>query len=88
MPQFQAHQDKSLENRLAREVQNSFTDRYPRSVEHCLRLVTERLQLALDKRDGVNPADADTWRMSPADIQALAQSLEILDLINRRNNDK
>ena len=88
MPQFQAHQDKSLENRLAREVQNSFADRYPRSVEHCLRLVTERLQLALDKRDGVLPGDATTWRMSPQDILALTQSLASLDQINRRNNDK
>jgi hypothetical protein len=88
MPQFQAHQDKSLENRLSREVQTGFADRYPRSVEHCLRLVTERLQLALDKRDGVNAADATTWRMSPADIQALTQSLALLDQINRQNNAK
>jgi hypothetical protein len=85
MPQFQAHQDKSLESRLARE---RFQTRYVSSVEHCLRLVTERLQLSLDKRDGQDPADISTWRMSPADIASLSQSLELLDQINRRNNDK
>jgi len=85
MPQFQAHQDKSLEVRLARE---RFQTRYVSSVEHCLRLVTERLQLSLDKRDGSDPADITTWRMSPADIASLSQSLDLLDQINRRNNDK
>ena len=84
-PQLQAHTDRSLEVRLARE---RFQVRYVSSVEHCLRLLTERLQLALDKRDGVDPADITTWRMTPADIAALTQSLAVMDSINRRNNDK
>jgi hypothetical protein len=85
MPQFQAHQDYSLEARVARD---RFQSRYKTSVEHCLRLLIERLQLNLDKRDGVDLTDANTWLMSPADIQHLAESLALLDQINRLNNAK
>jgi hypothetical protein len=82
-PQLQAHTDRSLEVRLARE---RFQFRYVSSVEHCLRLMSERLQLNLDKRDGVDPADITTWRLNPQDILALTKSLELLDQINRRNH--
>ena len=85
-PALQAHTDRSLESRVAREVHSSFTDRYPRSVEHCLRLVTERLQLSLDKRNIVDLMDVNSWILSPQDILALSRSLELLDQINRRNN--
>jgi len=85
MPHFQAHTDRSLENRVTRE---RFQARYQGSVEHSLRLLTERLQLNLDKRAGVDPADSATWLMSPADIHHLAESLALLDQINRLNNAK
>jgi hypothetical protein len=85
-PQLQAHTDRTLESRVAREVHSGFVDRYPRSVEHCLRLVTERLQLSLDKRNLVDLMDVSSWILSPQDILALAQSLELLDQINRRNH--
>jgi hypothetical protein len=55
-------------------------------VEHCLRLVTERLQLSLDKRNIVDLMDVNSWILSPQDILALSRSLELLDQINRRNN--
>ncbi len=85
MPQLQAHQDRSLENRITQE---RFQARYVSSIEHCLRLVTERLQLNLDKRDGVEAGDSSTWRMSPQDLHALTESLALLDSINRLNRDK
>jgi hypothetical protein len=79
MPQFQAHQDTSLEIRLSQERSQA---RFVSSVEHCQRLLMERCQLNLDKRDGVNPADASTWRMSPEDLAHLTTALYNIHQIN------
>ena len=45
-----------------------FAVKYPGQIEHCLRLVMERLQLGLDKRNGVDPANPDTWRLSTQEL--------------------
>ena len=50
----------------------AFADKYPGQVEHCLRLVLERLQAGLDKRDGVDPGNPDTWRISAEELASLA----------------
>jgi len=56
---------------------------YPGQVEHCLRLIMERLQAGLDKRDGVDVADPDTWRMSTQELRDLAHAAHLLDHIRR-----
>jgi len=84
-PKFQAHVDTSLESKVAKEIQQSFAQRYPGSIEHCLRLLTERLQLGLDKRGISDLTDVGSWKISPQDLLALSQSLELLDQIHRRN---
>ena len=56
-----------------------FAEKFPGQVEHCLRLVMERLQLGLDKRDGVDPANPDTWRLSSQEILDLANSAKLLN---------
>ena len=56
-----------------------FSEKYPGQVEHCLRLVMERLQLGLDKRDGVDPSNPDTWRLSSQEILDLANSAKLLN---------
>ena len=43
----------------------------------------ERLQLGLDKRDGVDPANPDTWRMTTAELHDLAQAAYYLNEIRR-----
>jgi hypothetical protein len=49
-------------------------------------LITERLQLGLDKRiDGFNIHNVETWALRPGEILSLTQSLELLDQIARRN---
>ena len=67
-------------NRVNREA---FLDKYPSQVEHCLRLTMERLQAGLDKRDGVDVANPDTWRMTTEELCQLAQTAQALDLIRR-----
>jgi len=67
-------------NAVHREV---FGVKYPSQVEHCLRLTMERLQAGLDKRDGVDIARPDTWRMSTVEIEELAHTAYLLNEIRR-----
>jgi len=67
-------------NRINREA---FADKYPGQVEHCLRLTMERLQAGLDKRDGVDVGNPDTWRMSTVELSQLAHTAQVLDAIRR-----
>jgi len=67
-------------NAASREA---FGVKYPGQVEHCLRLVMERLQAGLDKRDGVDVGDPDTWRMSTVDLRDLAHAAELLNSIRQ-----
>ena len=65
-------------NRVHREA---FLEKYPGQVEHCLRLIMERLQAGLDKRDGVDIANPSTWRMSTVELQELAHTAQLLNEI-------
>jgi hypothetical protein len=62
---------------------DAFAVKYPGQVEHCLRLVMERLQTGLDKRDGVDIANPDTWRLSTQELSDLVQCAFHLDLIRK-----
>jgi hypothetical protein len=53
----------------------AFTEKYPGTIEHILRLLTERLQLGLDKRDNVDIADVHTWKLLPSEIHDLADAI-------------
>jgi hypothetical protein len=67
-------------NHAHREV---FLTKYPNQVEHCLRLVMERLQAGLDKRSGCDVSNPETWLMSTLELQELAQAAHLLDAIRR-----
>jgi hypothetical protein len=43
----------------------------------------ERLQAGLDKRDGVDIGDPDTWRMSTAELEDLANTAYLLNEIRK-----
>lgn len=60
---------------------DAFMQKYPGQVQHCLRLTMERLQLGLDKRDGVVAHDPETWRMSTAELADLATCAHKLNSI-------
>lgn len=53
---------------------DAFAQKYPGQVDHCLRLVMERLQHGLDKRDGVVLEDPTTWRLSTGELADLAET--------------
>jgi len=65
-------------NRVHREA---FLEKFPGQVEHCLRLIMERIQVGLDKRDGVDIANPDTWRMTPTELHQLTHSAQLLNEI-------
>jgi len=78
-----------METRILQKIngvnREAFIDRYPGQVEHCLRLIMERLQAGLDKRGGIDPAKPDTWILSPGEIAYLVEAAKNLDQIRRLN---
>jgi len=56
----------------------AFAEKFPGQLEHILRLLTERLQAGLDKRDGVDVNDPTTWKMHPDELAYMAKA--ILDI--------
>ena len=62
---------------------DAFSTRFPGQVNHCLRLVMERLQAGLDKRDGLDTGNPDTWRMSTVEIKELAEAAQLLHSIEQ-----
>ena len=61
----------------------AFAEKFPGQLEHILRLVTERLQAGLDKRDGVLVEDSSTWKLSPTEIKDLSQALEAIYFVRK-----
>lgn len=79
------------QDRLAQEVRiqgkinavhrEAFLVKFPGQIEHTLRLLTERLQLGLDKRDGVVVTDPETWLLRPDEIKDLAEAMSYINAI-------
>lgn len=72
-------EDTKILQKVNGALREGFASKYPGQVEHCLRLVMERLQAGLDKRDGCEVADPDTWRMSTTELQELAHTASLLN---------
>ena len=76
-----------LETRILQKVngahREAFAEKFPGQCEHILRLITERLHLGLDKRDGVNVQNPDTWILSSEEILCLAQSMKAINEIRQ-----
>ena len=81
--QDRAVQEVRIMQKVNRVHREAFIEKYPNQVEHCLRLVMERLQAGLDKRVGIDIADPDTWLMSTQEIQDLSQAAHLLNDIRR-----
>jgi Flp pilus assembly CpaE family ATPase len=61
----------------------AFTEKFPGQCEHILRLLSERLQTGLDKRDGVIVDQPDTWKMSTTQLLELSQSIEAIYYVHK-----
>ena len=70
-------------NRVHREA---FSEKFPGQLEHILRLITERLHLGLDKRDGVHVQNPDTWILTAEEILCLAQAMKAVQEIRTSLN--
>jgi hypothetical protein len=66
---------------------NNFLKKFPDQCEHMLRLISERLHLGLDKRDGADPADPRTWKLSSVEIMELSQALYYVNEVRVSLND-
>ena len=83
MEQDRLVQDVKILQKVNAVHRDAFAVKYPGQVEHCLRLVMERLQAGLDKRDGVDIGNPDTWRLSTQELAELAQCAYQLNEIRR-----
>ena len=61
----------------------AFNEKFPGQLEHILRLLTERLQIGLDKRDNVLLEDPKSWKLSTSELKDLAQSIEAIYYIRK-----
>jgi hypothetical protein len=77
------YEDTKILQKVNGALREGFGTKYPGQVEHCLRLVMERLQAGLDKRDGCDVSDPTTWRMNTLEIQELANTAYLLNEIRK-----
>ena len=52
-----------------------FAVKYEGQIEHILRLLCERLQASLDKRDQVDVNNVNTWRLKPSELADLSEAV-------------
>jgi hypothetical protein len=83
---------QAQQERMARDVKilqkvnaanrEAFQQRFPGQIQHCMRLVAERLQAVLTRKPD-DLSDPTTWQTSAQDIHELTQALHDLSLLNR-----
>ena len=61
----------------------AFIARFPGQLEHCMRLVCERLQFVLNKPEGIVLTDPMSWPASPGEIADLSRALHDLEQVRR-----
>jgi hypothetical protein len=59
----------------------AFTQRFPGQIQHCMRLVAERLQAVLTNKPA-DLANPETWTATAQEIQDLTQALDNLAKLN------
>ena len=84
----QAREDAKVKETLILQKINAshrvaFAEKFPGQCEHILRLLTERLQAGLDKRDGVIVDDVKTWKLSPTELKDISQALEAVYFVHK-----
>ena len=81
-----------LDTRILQKVNHvhreAFREKFPGQVEHMLRLITERLQAGLDKRQGVVINDPDTWILTAEEILHMSQAMLNVYQVYKEQNDK
>jgi hypothetical protein len=87
---FENYNRQVLDTRILQKVngahREAFQEKFPGQLEHILRLITERLHLGLDKRDGVRVTEPNTWILSSEEILALASAMNQINQIRQSVN--
>lgn len=76
-------QDTKILQQVRSIQRNAFVEKFPGQTEHILRLITERLHFGLDKRDGSNPSDPTTWKLSTQEVMELSQAMYYIHCIRQ-----
>jgi hypothetical protein len=79
----QVYQETVIMQKVNKIHREAFKEKFPGQVEHILRLISERLQVGLDKRDNVTLTDVNTWILTPADINDLSEALYFIYQIHK-----
>jgi len=88
----QAQQERMTRDTLILQKINAthriaFAEKFPNQVEHILRLLTERLQSGLDKRDGVELDNPDTWKMDCRELADLSIAIANIYSVREKLKD-
>ncbi len=75
--------DTKIQQKVMAVSREAFVQKFPGQLQHSMRLVNERLMNCLNKPEGIDLADPDTWPAHTAEIAELAQALYHLDLIRQ-----
>jgi hypothetical protein len=75
--------DTKIQQKVMAVNREAFVVKFPGQLQHSMRLVNERLMNCLNKPDGIDLANPDTWPADAHEIADLAQALYHLDLIRQ-----
>ena len=89
---FQAQQARMTKDTLILQKINAshriaFAEKFPGQIEHILRLLTERLQAGLDKRDGIELDNPDTWKMTCKELSDLSTAIHHVYIVKEKLKD-
>jgi len=73
--------DTKIMQKVNAANREAFLQRFPGQIEHCMRLVSERLQYCLIKPEGTDLVNPDTWPATPDELLALSQALHNLEQV-------
>lgn len=76
-------QDTLIMQKINASHRVAFSEKFPGQIEHILRLLTERLQNGLDKRDNVDLDDVETWKLLPNELYQLSDAVYKIYLVKK-----
>jgi hypothetical protein len=75
--------DTKIAQKVMAVSREAFVQKFPGQLQHSMRLVNERLMNCLNKPEGTDLQDPDTWPASTEEIRDLAVALYHLDQIRQ-----
>ena len=75
--------DTKIQQKVMAVNREAFVIKFPGQLQHSMRLVNERLMNCLNKPEGTDLSNPDTWPAHTAEIRDLAAALYHLDQIRQ-----